>query len=41
MDYIEHDRTLSYALNDPDLEPDNSHVLDANISDQKLEFLYR
>ncbi|EFY97498.1 aminoglycoside 3'-phosphotransferase/choline kinase domain protein [Metarhizium robertsii] len=41
MDYIEHDRTLSHALNDPDLEPDDSHVLDANISDQKLEFLYR
>ncbi|KAK9435770.1 Protein kinase-like protein [Metarhizium brunneum] len=41
MDYIEHDRTLSHALNDPDLEPDDSHVMDANISDQKLEFLYR
>ncbi|KID85054.1 phosphotransferase family protein [Metarhizium guizhouense ARSEF 977] len=41
MDYIEHDRTLSHALNDPDLEPDDSHVLDANISEQKLEFLYR
>ncbi|KID86277.1 phosphotransferase family protein, partial [Metarhizium majus ARSEF 297] len=41
MDYIEHGRTPSYALNDPDLEPGDSHVLDANISDQKLEFLYR
>ncbi|KAF5137917.1 Altered inheritance of mitochondria protein 9, mitochondrial [Metarhizium anisopliae] len=41
MDYIEHDRTMSDALNDPLLGPDESHVLDANISEQKLEFLYR
>ena len=41
MDYIEHDRTMSDALNDPTLTPDESHVLDPTISEQKLEFLYR
>ncbi|KAI3321625.1 phosphotransferase family protein [Xylariaceae sp. AK1471] len=41
MDYIEHERTMSEALKDPALEPDESHVLDPNISEQKLEFLYR
>jgi len=41
MDYIEHARTISDALNDPTLKPDESHVLDPNISEQKLEFLYR
>ncbi|POR37530.1 Uncharacterized protein TPAR_02269 [Tolypocladium paradoxum] len=41
MDYIEHERTMSDALNDPLIEADEPHVLDANISEQKLEFLYR
>ncbi|KAK2597439.1 hypothetical protein QQS21_005987 [Conoideocrella luteorostrata] len=41
MDYIEHDRTMSEALNDPLLKAEESHVLDANISEQKLKFLYR
>lgn len=41
MDYIDHERTMSDALNDPLLEPDESHVLDANINEQKLESLYR
>lgn len=41
MDYIDHYRTMSDALNDPILGPDESHVLDVDISEQKLEFLYR
>jgi hypothetical protein len=41
MEYIEYERTMSDALNDPALGPDESHVLDSNISEQKLEFLYR
>ncbi|KAG8426552.1 hypothetical protein J3459_008030 [Metarhizium acridum] len=41
MDYIKHDRTMSDALKDPLLGPDEPHVLDANISNQKLKFLYR
>lgn len=40
MEYIEHERTMSEALKDPALEPDEDHVLDPNISEQKLEFLY-
>ncbi|KND88441.1 hypothetical protein TOPH_07035 [Tolypocladium ophioglossoides CBS 100239] len=41
MDYIEHERTMSDALNDPLIEPGEPHVLDTNISEQKLAFLYR
>lgn len=41
MEYIEHERTMSDALKDPTLEPDESHVLDPNICEQRLEFLYR
>ncbi|KAM5347249.1 hypothetical protein ACJ41O_010254 [Fusarium nematophilum] len=41
MDYIDHERTMSDALNDPLLRPGESHSLDPNISHQKLEFLYR
>ncbi|KAI0408163.1 phosphotransferase family protein [Xylaria palmicola] len=41
MDYIEHEMTMSEALNDPALEPDDYHILDPNISEQKLECLYR
>lgn len=41
MDYVEHERTMSDALNDPLIEADKSHVLEVNISQQKLEFLYR
>ncbi|KAF5648011.1 phosphotransferase family [Fusarium sp. NRRL 52700] len=41
MEYIEHDTTLSHALNDPTLDPTDSHSLDPNISSEKLEFLYR
>lgn len=40
MDYIEHERTMFEALNDPALKPDESYALDSNISGQKLEFLY-
>lgn len=40
MDYIEHDTTMSEAMNDPALEPDEGHVLDPNISEQKLELCY-
>ncbi|RYC59717.1 hypothetical protein CHU98_g6504 [Xylaria longipes] len=31
MDYIEHDRTISKALKDPALKPEESHALDPNI----------
>ncbi|KAJ2985131.1 hypothetical protein NUW58_g4843 [Xylaria curta] len=41
MEYIEHEMTMSEALKDPTLAPEDSHVLDPNISEQKLEFLYR
>lgn len=41
MDYIDHERTMSDALKDPTLGPDESHVLDADISEDKLKFLYR
>ncbi|KAI1119030.1 phosphotransferase family protein [Nemania sp. NC0429] len=41
MEYIEHERTMSEAMIDPDLEFDAPHVLDSKISEQKLEFLYR
>ncbi|UNI23869.1 hypothetical protein JDV02_009662 [Purpureocillium takamizusanense] len=40
MDYIEHERTMSDALNDPLLQPDESHILNSNISEPILELLY-
>jgi aminoglycoside phosphotransferase (APT) family kinase protein len=40
MDYIEHHRNMSRALLDPDRAPDMRPILDPNISDEKLEFLY-
>ncbi|KAF5558995.1 kinase [Fusarium mexicanum] len=40
IEYIEHETTLSHALNDPTLDPPDSHSLDPNISNKKLEFLY-
>ncbi|KAK6851402.1 phosphotransferase family protein [Apiospora arundinis] len=40
MDYVEHERTMSDALKDPALEPDDDHVLDPNIRQPRLEFLY-
>lgn len=40
MEYVEHERTMSDALKDPTLQPDEDHVLDPDISEQKLEFLY-
>src|SRR6187402_1352015 len=41
MDYTEHERTMSEALNDPTLNSSESHVLDPDISTEKLEVLYR
>lgn len=41
MDYVDHEMTMSDALKDPALEPGESHELDPNISEEKLEFLYR
>lgn len=41
MDHAEHTQTLSHALNDPALDPTDSHSLDPNISDEKLRLLYR
>lgn len=41
MDYVEHEVTLSEALKDLNLKADESHVLDPNISEEKLEILYR
>ncbi|KAI1655445.1 hypothetical protein F4813DRAFT_381989 [Daldinia decipiens] len=40
MDYVEHERTMSDALKDPALEPDESHVLDPTIDEGRLELLY-
>jgi hypothetical protein len=40
MDYVDHEMTLSDALKDPNLDPDDSHVLDPDISQDKLELLY-
>ncbi|KAF4975446.1 hypothetical protein FZEAL_7766 [Fusarium zealandicum] len=40
MEYVEHERTLSHALNDPSLDAADSHSLDPNISEPKLQFLY-
>ncbi|KAK5628516.1 hypothetical protein RRF57_004231 [Xylaria bambusicola] len=39
MEYIEHEMTMSEALTDP-LNTDEEHILDPNISEQKLELLY-
>lgn len=41
MEYVEHKCTMSEALKDPSLGPDEPHALDPNIPDQKLRFLYR
>lgn len=41
MDHIDHEQTLSHALNDPSREIGERHGLDPDISDEKLEFLYR
>lgn len=41
MEYIEHERTMSEALKDASLEIDEPHILDPNITEAKLEFLYR
>ncbi|KAI1363038.1 phosphotransferase family protein [Xylaria arbuscula] len=40
MEYIEHEMTMSEALADP-LDPDDYHVLDPNVSEHKLNLLYR
>lgn len=40
MEYIEYERTLSEALKDPSLEIDDPHILDPNIAEAKVEFLY-
>lgn len=40
MEHIEHERTLSDALNDPTHESKRSQILDPNISEKKLEHLY-
>ncbi|KAI0472601.1 hypothetical protein GGR56DRAFT_651102 [Xylariaceae sp. FL0804] len=41
MDYTEHERTMSEALNDPVINSSESHVLDPDVSTEKLEVLYR
>ncbi|KAK3332993.1 phosphotransferase family protein [Cercophora scortea] len=43
MDYVEHDQTMSAAMNDPDVGDSNGgyHELDPNIGKEKLEFCYR
>ncbi|CAJ2513961.1 Uu.00g020800.m01.CDS01 [Anthostomella pinea] len=40
MKYVDHERTMSEALKDPTLNSDEDHVLDPDIGEQKLEFLY-
>lgn len=41
MEHIDHDQTLSHALNDPSRGIGERHRLDPDISEEKLEFLYR
>lgn len=41
MDYIDHERTMSEALNDHVVNSSKCHVLDTNVSTEKLETLYR
>ncbi|KAF9769361.1 hypothetical protein IL306_013230 [Fusarium sp. DS 682] len=41
MDYTEHERTMSEALNDPVINSSESHVLDPDVSTEKLQVLYR
>lgn len=41
MDYTDHDRTMSEALNDPIINSSESHVLNPNVNSDKLEILYR
>lgn len=40
MEYIDHDTTLSHALDDPSVNSAGDHSLDPNIDEQKLRFLY-
>ncbi|KAI1460743.1 phosphotransferase family protein [Annulohypoxylon moriforme] len=40
MDYIEHDYNMSRVLLDPTLPPDQSPILDPNINEEKLEYIY-
>lgn len=40
MEYVEHETTMSHALNDPALEPADRHSLDPNINEDKLRLLY-
>ncbi|KPM39113.1 hypothetical protein AK830_g7468 [Neonectria ditissima] len=41
MDYVEHETTLSHALNDPLVDSTGYHSLDPDIDEQKLRSLYR
>ncbi|KAF5020382.1 hypothetical protein F66182_7590 [Fusarium sp. NRRL 66182] len=41
MEYIDHHQTLSHALNDPSRHVGEYHRLDPDISQEKLESLYR
>ncbi|OBT72279.1 hypothetical protein VF21_07947 [Pseudogymnoascus sp. 05NY08] len=40
IEYIEHERTLSEALKDPSIDFHDPHILDPNITEPKLKFLY-
>ncbi|PHH90764.1 hypothetical protein CDD83_2720 [Cordyceps sp. RAO-2017] len=40
MDYIDHDRTMSHALNDPLLASDAPHALNNDIDEERLKLLY-
>jgi hypothetical protein len=40
VEYIDHERTLSHALTDPTRD-DQHHMLDPNITEERLDFLYR
>ncbi|KAH9883479.1 hypothetical protein F4778DRAFT_788550 [Xylariomycetidae sp. FL2044] len=41
MDYIDHETTMSEVFNDPFINSSESHVLDPDVSTEKLELLYR
>ncbi|OTA92545.1 hypothetical protein M434DRAFT_74395 [Hypoxylon sp. CO27-5] len=40
MEYIEHDKVITQVLKDPNQEPADSPILDPNIDEKKLEYLY-
>ncbi|KAI0837383.1 kinase-like domain-containing protein [Hypoxylon sp. FL0890] len=40
MEYIDHDKVMTQVFKDPNQEPGDSPILDPNIDEKKLEYLY-